>query len=218
MSALCLSICAPHLIQQQRGCFPLNRGCGEIFKCTQPADATQRGFRFPSGICKNESCRHTLHKPELPLVESSIIIKLHTSTQQRSFSSSLIFILHSFSCFSRLSLTSRVKSSSNFSPAQASISPCSQPSLFLCPRMHLRGSVINDKGKLLLWGACYKPVTSSALPIFTLRSCCFPETVIVSFTTLCTWLRWSQGWNAHSCHWQRSNKGLHRPCCPRTVR
>lgn len=106
-------------------------------------DAAQRGFGFPS---ENESCRHTLHKPPLPLVESSIIIKLDISTQQGTFWSSLILSLYSFSCFSRLSLSSTVKSSSSFSPSQASISSCSQ--LFRRLRMRLRGRLIKEEIRL----------------------------------------------------------------------
>lgn len=124
--------------------------------------------RFPSGIFKNESCRHPLHKPESPLVESSIIIKL-----QRTFSSSLIFSLYSFSCLSRLSLTSTVKSSSNFPPAQAPISSHSS-----CAS----GRICLDASSTMGVNHCSEElVISSAPPIFTPRSCCFPETFIVSF-------------------------------------
>lgn len=127
MSALGLSICALHLIQQQRGSFPLNRGCREFFKCAQPTEATQSMFRFhPASVDK--SCRHTPHKPEFPLAGRSIIIKLHTSTHHRTFSSSRT--LPSFSSLiPSLVLASSaypLQSLSNFSPAQVSISSCSR--------------------------------------------------------------------------------------------
>lgn len=69
--------------------------------------------RFPSGICENESCRRTLHKP--PNHHSSITIKLRISTQQRTFS------LYSLSCFSQLSL--------NPPPVSLPLRPPSPPAL-----------------------------------------------------------------------------------------
>lgn len=123
MPALGLSICALHLIQQQRGSFALNRGCGEFFKCAQPTEATQSMFGLhPASV--DESCRHTPHKPEFPLAGRSIIIKLRTSTHHRTFSSSLA--LPSFSSFiPSLVLASSdypLQSLSNFPPAQVSVS------------------------------------------------------------------------------------------------
>lgn len=74
MSALCLSICAPHLIQQQRGSFPLNRGCSEIFKCAQPTDTTQRGFGFHLASAKTSPADTRCTNPNHHLWKAALLL------------------------------------------------------------------------------------------------------------------------------------------------
>lgn len=190
LPALRSSICALHLIQQQQwGSFPLNRGCKQTFKRTQLTDAAPEGFAFH--LATNAADAQTWFQNSIIIIiiiynnNHLIITKLPASTLQDTEPSSPFTLPSFISSIPALVLASSASPpaqlnpalSSDFYPASASLSSCSQ--LFLHLSIHLLRSLIKNPlfflVKLLLRDDWFKPVISSAPPILTSASVGFQK-------------------------------------------